>query len=237
MPLYWRGSTALEEQPDSPYWEFGERVVARRIFRGPYALAKSSAPLKGVIGTGIVNGLFVAKSTVTHERGGAATLVIDYESSGGQPEQGATLPADTAFIDAQQLDLALEKHPRYSGLGTDLLVDVNTLLKTAKNDAAYTDAKTRVDASALALELFQKMRGGETHYTLWVPVYKITTHHWNAPGGLTTGGFLDSPPTVPATPPSGYDWLREADRLSFNGSTWTVESVWVAAPNWDTQIY
>lgn len=235
MPVIWQGSIALEEQPDSPAWEFSERVTARRTWRGPYFICLDSAPLKGAIGTGVTAGMRVTKSTVTKERGGIGVLRVEYE--GGQPPQGATLPDDEATIDDQQIEIAIEKHPRYAGLSEGLLTDVKTLEETSKENADHTSALSRVEADSLANELYLKKRAGETHYALWVPVYRLVIHSWFAPTDLTTGGFVDTPPNYPVIPPPGYEWLRGGDKASFNGSTWTVEKTWIAAPQWDADIY
>jgi len=230
----WFGSNILEEQAGSPDWGFADQVTLKRVWRGSYTLAKNSAPLKGSLGTGEAAGMVVAKSRVTRERGGIGLLTVEYETS-GQPAQGSTLPADEAGIETQQTDVVLRKHTRYSSLSESLRESIKTLMDNA--DASLQGpAKTAVNANALAKELYDKLLAGATHFALWVPVYKLKIHSWTAPAG-NVGGFRQAPPNVPILPPAGYVWLRQGDKISFNGSVWVLEQSWIAAPEWDTDIY
>src|SRR5262245_56110105 len=116
----WRGDNILVEQPGSPEWGFADQVTLKRVWRGPYALALSSAPLKGTLGTGLAAGMVVAKSKVTSEKGGIGLLVVEYEAGGSQPTQGSTLPANEAGIQLEKIDLSLKEVPPWSTLSESL---------------------------------------------------------------------------------------------------------------------
>lgn len=236
-----RGSNALIEQPDSPKWQFGEVISCARTFQATdYAVALASAPMRGAIGTGIVSGLRVRESQVNRMRGGAGSLVITYESQPGVvPSQGAELPADEAEIVNEKIEHSMPKHPRYAGLSLNLLAAIQVALETT-DDAKYQAAFQEIFSdpnSTLGFELLEKLMRGETHYLIYAPVYRLLTHSWSAPLNLETGGFLQDPPNDPIVAPAGYEWLREGDRMSFNGSTWVIEKKWIGAPAWDATTY
>lgn len=233
-----RGSNALIEQPDSPRWQFGEQITCTRVFLATdYTVALAAAPMRGAIGTGIVSGLRVRESNVGRLRGAAGTLTIVYESQPGViPGQGAELPDDEAEIVNEKLERALPKHPRYAAVTEALLDHINVLLETT-DAAKRTTALTAVQANALANELYLKLKRGETHYLIYAPVYRLLIHSWTAPINLEVGGYRETPPSDIIVPPVGYEWIREGDRMSFNGSTWVVEKKWLGAPTWDADIY
>ena len=236
-----RGDTALIDQPDSPKWVFGDQVTMQRNFMATnYQVAKDAAPMKGAIGTGIAQGLIVRESQVTRVRGSAGSLQITYENfPGAIPGQGAQLPADEAEVVNEKLERALPKHERYASLTETLLNHINVLLETT-DEGKRTTALTAVvgpPGNALANELYQKLKRGETHYLIYAPVYRKVLYSWIAPPDLEAGGFRESPPTFPIIPPAGYEWIREGDRLSWNGTHWVTERKWLGAPEWDAHIY
>lgn len=233
-----RGSNAVIEQPDSPKWNFGEVITCTRNFQATdFAVALAAAPLKGAIGTGIVSGLRVRESQVNKLRGGIGSLSITYESTPGViPGQGAQLPDDEGEILNEKLERALPKHPRYTALTEVLLNHINILLETSDETKRAT-ALAAVAANALANELYLKLKRGETHYIIYAPVYRLLIHSWAAPLNLEVGGFRQSPPNSPVVPPAGYEWIREGDRMTFNGSLWVVEKKWLGAPTWDPDVY
>lgn len=234
----WRGSTALVEAPNSPQWVFGERILLTRLFAGPHATCLSSAPLKGVAGTGLAAGYIVEESRVDRDKGGQGRLSIQYSLPGGAaPGQGAQLPPDEVELQNEKLERALQKLPKYAGIGEPLLNDINILMETS-DDTKRTASLARVNANALAKQLYEKLKKGETHYLLYAPVYRTLTHWWSPPGTVSSGGYLETPPTsLGVTLPAGLDWLREGDRLAFNGATWQLERKWIGVPDWDSDVY
>lgn len=237
MPTHYKGTQALVEAPTSPEWLFGENIAVTRSFSGPYSVCLSSAPFRGAAGTGIVAGYVVTESRVRRQRGGLGELVIQYGLPGGVvPGDGAQLPPDEAEIQNEKLERALAKHPRYSSLTEVLLNHINVLLETS-DDGKRATALAAVTASVLALELYQKLKRGETHYLIYAPVYRLVLHSWTAPGALSSGGFRQTPPSAPILPPGDNQWLREGDRATFNGTTWQVEKKWIGVPEWDADIY
>jgi hypothetical protein len=236
-----KGSTALIEQPNSPRWNFGEQVSCVRTFMATsYDIALASAPMRGAVGTGIVSGYRVSASQVERVRGGAGSLSISYENFPGTvPGQGSQLPADEAEIVFEKLEHPIRRIARYEPLSSADQHIVTTLLESL-DDTTATEAAVKATQSPnelLIYELLEKLRRGETHKLLYTPVYRLQIHSWTAPLDLDPGGYLDTPPNFPIVPPQGNEWLREGDRLSFNGTLWVQEKRWLGAPEWDHDIY
>lgn len=234
-----KGSTALIEQPGSPRWTFGESITCTRQFTASdHAVALAAAPMRGAIGTGIVSGYRVRETVVNRVRGGLGELIINYENFPGLvPGQGAQLPNDEAEITGDDVERALQRHPRYAGLSQDTLDAINTMLHSAKDGATWTEIKPEVVANALALELYLKLRRDFTHYVTPAPVYRLVIYSWTPPTNLSQGTFRQAPPTSPIVAPAGLDWLRKPDRLTWNGSHWVLEKKWIGYVDLDDDIY
>ena len=239
MPtVLWKGTVALIEQPNSPEYVFGESVQMTRIYSGPHATCLASAPLRGTIGTGVAAGFRVTESKVARDRGGVGLLTIKYETV-GQPPQGGQLPADEVEVNGEPTEVALAKHPFFTTLTNDLRTDVKTLLETAEENSTHGPAKTRVAASALATKLYEKLKREFTHFPLYPSTFTQVLHYWSPPA-LSVGGFRQTPPTGLVTPPptSPNDgWIREGDRLSYNGTHWQLTRKWRYVPDLDLDIF
>lgn len=238
MPVLWRGATALVEAPNSPEYTFGETVTLTRTYSGPHALCVSSAPLRGALGTGLNSGFRVSESKVTRDRGGIGVLIVKYETN-GQPPQGSQLPADEFEIVGESTDLPLAKHPYFVALTSALRADVKTILETSGTDSAHTTARTNVAANALATKLLTKLEREFTHYPLYPPRFTQTLNYWTPPV-ISAGGFRQTPPAGAVSPPpttANDGWLREGDRLAFNGTHWQLTRSWRSLPDLDPDIF
>lgn len=80
--------------------------------------------------------------------------------------------------------------------------------------------------SGKALQLLNLRRQGVSHYAVYPPTYRRTSFTWDPPKSISGGGIIETPVTVNLTLPTGYTWLRQADRVSHNGTYFTRESVW-----------
>lgn len=235
--VIWKGTTALVEQPSSPQWQFGERVTCRRIYRGPYALCLSSAPLRGWLGTGEAFGLRVAQSSVQKvERGGIGELVIDYETN-GQPEQGGTLPPDEFTVKSADQEVALRKHPNYvDAISDEVYHEIRVALETT-DPTKYEDAIVAIAVNPPADELYAKLQRDFTHYKGQSAILSVKSFYWDVPAGLTAGGFRQTPPFASIFFPAGLEWLRDADDYTWNGTHWEVDRKWLGAEELDHDIY
>lgn len=233
----WKGSSTLEEQPNSPEWVFGDKIQCVRTFRGPYATVLAATPLAGALGTGDQLGLVVAESRIVKEKGEVGLLTVRYEwaSTSGNPSQGTTLPMDECSVTQEKLETALEKHSRYASLTEAELDAVRLLLQNYDQYSAEYEAT--VTGTALAEELWQKLKRGFTHYVTYYPVYRWKLYSWTPPTA-EKGGFIQDP-FGPIAVPADVVWLRQGDQLSFNGSHWVLERSWLGgdASAIDSDIY
>lgn len=236
MPVIWRGTTALIEAPNSPEWIYGDRVVMTRTWSGPHAACLAGAVLKGALGTGAAVGMRVAESKVLRQRGGIGVLVIIYETNGQPSQGGGQLPPDEIDIDPNKIERAVSEHPMFDALTEKVRGQIDEAVQHAegtKRDAAVA----LFSGNLLAMKLYLKLKKHFTHYALFPPVFKLTQHSWGPPGSISAGGYREAPPSLPVNTPAGVQWIRQGDRLRFNGSTWQLEKSWVGAPEWDPDIY
>lgn len=232
----WRGTDALVEDPTSPEWVFGVHVTCTRTFTGQHAVALLAAPLKGAVGTGTAAGLRVTESRVRRMRGGIGQLVIVYETVGQPGQGGGVLPPDEVSIEANnRLERPLEKHPKYSALSAETIQQITDAVESG-DKAKRAEAKALFASNPRAVELFEKLVRKFTHYVIYPPTVKLTSHHW-APPATNGGGNRQVPPISPVTLPAGVDWLREGDALSYNGTHWVLVRTWIGAPDLDVDVY
>lgn len=234
-PIWRPELNALSEEPGSPRWVFGERFTCTRVFQASYTLCLNSAPMRGTLGTGEMEGYSVAQATVERQRGSLGRLTIEYETL-GQPAQGGQLPRTQQSIELEKLERAIDQHPRYAGLTEAQKHAIDTCVQTSTTDQAYTTARALISGVPLAMELLDRLQRKQTHYALWTPVVRITEHYWSAPTGLTAGGSKEQPPSTIMTPPAA-DYLRAGDSVSFNGTTWQVTRTWIGGPELDALLY
>lgn len=226
--------SALVEQSNSPQWEFAEKISATQIFRGSLSLCRSSAPRKGALGTGDYAGLTVESSTVLPDKGGLATLTIRYEGAGTDTDE-SQLPPDEFSIDNQPQEFALEKHPRYSGLSQTTFEAIRQYPTITDVTVASELWQKSIAPYDRAIELSEKLLRGQTHFTLWVPVYNWTAYYITEPSA-ESGGFGEDP-FGPLAVPLGWEWLRKGDLVGFNGTYYTLTRSWQAAIEIDADVY
>lgn len=226
----WKGSVGPTEQLGSPAWDFQDRVTVTRRFRGTYAAVSAARPPNGAFGLGIYLGLRVTKSTLAPvDRGGIWEMAFTME--GLPPTE--PLPPDDAGITYTQQEFALEKHPRYSSLSDATREKVKSYL-----NAADPDQRGKIYDSipvGLAQELAGKLLAGQTHFTLYPPVYRWVMHSYLPPAD-DAGGYIQNP-FGPIGFPSGYEWLRQGDDLQWTGNFWQLTRSWQSAYDWDADIY
>lgn len=232
----WRGSLELQEQLNSPAWEFSDRVSVARTFKGPKAACIAARPPNGAFGFGDYIGLRVVHATVGPvDKGGIWGMSFRME---GLPP-GEPLPPDEGGTEMTQLEFALEKHPRYAALDLDTKEAVRQAVHaSSEKDRLEAESSFLAGSDADAVlgnELYGKLLVGEDHFVMYVPVYKWSVASY-LPPAMDKGGY----PQVPFGPfpfPSGVDWLRAGDTSQYSGHYWKLTRTWIAAKQWDPQIY
>ena len=238
MPtILWRGQTTLVEQPDSPRWEFSERVLCVRVLKGTYALCLASAPMRGALGTGDMSGLRVDKSTVARETGGIGTLTITLESN-GQPAQGAQLPPDVERCETIEAELELKKHPLFQEIPLGILHAIDIVIERVAEDDEYQRASDSIFAyGGLAEDLLNKLRRGLTTYPEPGVRYSRRTYYWESPEYLNFGNDRETPVAITIGLPIDLQWLRRPDTVEFDGTHYVVESSWVGSKELDSDLW
>lgn len=193
---------------------------------------------------------------------GAGTLTVVYsnEVDGGGEVIGAGGTLVIYEVDWSALEKKLETHPRYNNTtfapygfsagttsytknsgGTGTIVDLWDLYKRA-TDAERAALRGDIDLGAAALvsmldDLMQKHGAGVEAYLVPAPVARKTTRGPGAGSAAACGGRTTSAPFAIA--PSGYQWLKTADRIIRQGpsSTWEQVEEWTGAKAWSADLY
>jgi hypothetical protein len=244
----WQGLTTLSEIDTSPEIVLGERVTVTRTFHGPHQTCLRSAPGRGARGTGIAAGLFVAESQIKRERGGRGVLIIRYEPSGqfggGGLLNQTSLPPNEYYIDQDRFDRPLEKNLRYSDLSEYAIGAVQSAVRNP--DGIWGEIfrspedfpnQTRFFGANFnrLIELYKKLIRGFTTYSIYPPVMRLVSYSISFPN-VSGGGFREFPPLFP-TLPRNFEFLRQADKVAWNGSHWRLEKSWVGGPDLDHDVY
>lgn len=234
-------NTTLVEQPDSPQYVLGEKAVCVRKFKGLHSLCISSAVGRGTLGTGSMSGWMVSKCTINRLPKQIGELVIEYEafaSGSGGPGGSLVLPPDEFDLNPFEINPRIERNPYFNDLDSDMRKKVEIAVQSRKSLGS-----PEYDAlNALGLILAAKItKGIETYYKVgWT--YTWTTYSWDEPASVDGGGYIDSPAgplSSLLSGASGYDWLRQADVLTNNGSYYKLTQSWMGANDghWDTDLY
>lgn len=240
-PIF-KGAEALQEQPGSPEWRFGESIELVRTLRGKYLTALASAPGRGALGTGAAAGLRVLESTVVHERGGLATLTIRFGTIPGVPYNNLPVPRTEESVERGLLNFAVDSHPMFAALDKRTRQNIKTYTETAPtsgaNEEAFEELAALPPATKAVMEnLLSKLQRNITVYSQWPPVFRRISYSWEDPSPLSGGGFIQEPIPQIITIPSGFQWLREADDLHHDGTFYRLAQKWTGGKNIEADLY
>lgn len=250
-PIYKGPTNALVQQPDSPVFEFGDRVKQTNTWRGVQSVCTGAMLARGTFGTGAFAGLVVNRCTMNTERGGLGRLVIEWEAGGaGAPYP---LPAGDFHLDPQELYPKVERNKFFYSGGV-YVPTANTVAlayatvhastpyaraNAATQLAGLSDATQRSLGQALAAKL---QRGEETYYLAgWRYTYFFFSYTLPA---INIGGSIQSPNGIGpvSISDSTISWLRLADSVEnagCSGSMWKITRTWLGGPGgyWDADLY
>jgi hypothetical protein len=199
--------TYFEEDPDSPSLELAEQATVVHKFTCDWETAKSlmtspSPYYRGNIFTDPDGNSFkILSANIQYLRGNRASFVVVTEAT------SFGLPPDEFHVEVLEFNPALQKHPRYAGLGAEKLLNMTQRIlyasTTATQQAALNEIDTlfpppvplpnpRTDLNACAHELANKlMRGEETFY---LPGFRVTwSRYFSLPEQLSPGGYIEDP--------------------------------------------
>lgn len=236
----WKGNKDLIEQPGSPDWQFdviGTRILRR--YEGPYAKIKAEIDAGRIargavmadLGDGYVNYPIKSFRFVATGEGDVGRLTITLDNySAGAGTVGTNRGESTYEEDWQVLEKPIESHPRYASLLDSAL---DTIREAIENNESLPASSG--EGAALAEELYKKLLRGQTSYTLYNPVIRITTPYSAKPPKGEAGNLVEAPKDAP----SGWKWRRTAYRRVRPGqnSDWDLVEEITGADEWDLEIY
>lgn len=86
-----------------------------------------------------------------------------------------------------------------------------------------------------AKEYCQKLLRGQESYNEYTPIARLTTSSIAKPTTGACGTIATSPPVDGI--PSGYKWLKTADRACKRSYKWERVQEWTGTWWWDTDLY
>ena len=211
-------------------------MQATQIFRGMYALARASAMRKGTIGLGEFTGMRVASCVVEHERGDAGTLTVTWEGlavTEDEDEGDVQMPPDEIDVSYEQQELDIRKHPYFAALTSSDLAGAKAYVEAG--DPVTLAELQSLGSDPLVNDLILRLQRGVENYVVYAPVIRHTSYFLNPPW-LDGGGYIDFP-SIPGGAPSGWQYLRAGDSMTWNGSFYKLTRSWQAAPLWDGALY
>jgi hypothetical protein len=199
--------TYFEEDADSPSLELAEQATVVHKFTCDWETAKSlmtfpSPYYRGnIFNDRLGNQYKILSASVQHLRLDRASFIVVCEAT------SFGLPPDEFHVEVLEFNPALQKHPRYAGLGAAKLLTMTQRIlyasTTAAQDAALAQIDIdfpppdplpdpRTDLNACAHELANKlMRGEETFY---LPGFRVTwSRYFSLPEQLSPGGYIEDP--------------------------------------------
>jgi hypothetical protein len=242
----------LQEQPGSPAYEFGTTTKCTRTFEGPFVACLEQRPFYGQsmedTGTLQVVNVSVVRTEAGH---GEMTIVLespDYQRDGFGSTDGEEAQQETYEVDWVEIDRPLLTNPHYSSLTAAeqnaFEAWKNETNPKTREQLAYTDVDTEQSVAlssyphgSLLENAAQKVLKGIDSYREWQPVARINSLHVAIPSTQPCGVWTNTKPFEAC--PSGYKWMKTADRPLRNGTSgrWTRNIEWTGFEDIDGDLY
>lgn len=248
------GATDLQEIPESPVWSFTREKGASltRTFRAAtFKVAMDNRPPLNAFGVGPYAGMRIVDVQVKQLKGGMGELSWTMQGALLGPNgQLPELPPDEVSTEPTKEEFRLEIHPRYKGKLSDAFARSIDQALTSDDEKIRSDAYQKIlsygtdftTGQNTALEIYEKKLLGQTHFALYMSAYKWTLFSLTTPV-IDPGGYPQAPygpvpaPIIPTLGTQAGMWLREADRVDWNGSYWKITRSWLAGINIDVNLY
>lgn len=241
----WRGSKEIKLQPTYPRFRHtakGHTITL--VFRGPYVDLRTYGPnindavTLGAFGYEPDDTLVFANSVECQPdaagEDGPGTLTVIYTNG---PDAGYHLAASSTMteIDYTILEKPLAQHPIYSTGGTKALTDDDRKkIETWKNAPGTANYNAN---TANGKHFIDKLRLGIESYIVGAPLVRKTTRNTSPPSVSSVGTRSTGSPATGS--PSGYQWLKTADRSiqQAPAAGWERVEEWTGAKLWDADLY
>lgn len=241
----WRGSSDLTESPESPVITSNkDGLVYVKTFSGPHAACVAAMPNRFSMAAGVPSSLKVDTIEVKKLPGGKGVLTITFNPS-PIPDPNMSENSSIHEIEWSEVQRPLAQHARFQSGGATPLDDGDWTDidgwkaeqdHSLRKDFKYKDKSgTEVTLGDGAIEFCKKLLRGQESYNEYTPIARLTTSSTAKP---TTGacGIITSSPPVDGIP-TGYKWLKSADRACKRSRKWDRVQEWTGTWWWDTDIY
>jgi hypothetical protein len=226
----WRGSTVIQEDPNSPELQNTQNGVnVVRTYNGQYSLLAAATPSRGAL---TVDGM-VDEVNLKRAPGGRGILVVKYG-----PFSFAGLDAPFGLLEVEWLEVQkkLEQHPRYQSGGASALSNADLdAIEEWRSTTSAVERTAKFDAlSTNAQDFAAKVTRGQDSWVIYAPVARQTLRFSSEPFASRCGVIQSPPPGIAIF---GYQYLKTADRISGQGTHWEQTREWTGADFWDSEIY
>jgi hypothetical protein len=220
---------------EHPSYRVSDKSVRTDIeYVGPFSTL--NATLSGELKRGLTWGDYPGRVTDIDIKGiegtdlGELTVGVELEvpSDGDFGFNGGVLVSVAYEIDWVVVGRPLIEHPNFSSSGSKRLTD-----EDLEKIATWEDEKTPENFSVLSDNAKYYATGimkGISSYDDFAPVLSKTTTYVGGPGPTSSAGMKDNPAGFPNRP-SGYEWIKSADRSLRSGTRdkWDRTEQWTGA--------
>lgn len=248
----WRGPKTL--QPGKVNWDFqATKVVAATEFNGPYETCLAQRPVIGQSINGIGYGVKVISCKIDESDGGAGIIKLVLEAEQSNSEYSTEPIGEPIYeVEAVELQKPLEQHPQVGILSPvrqkfneDGFPDPDKgKQRTWDNWPELTDADSAPPGVAfdyfatgsVTLAKYKELREkGVESWATGYPVARRTSYYIGQP--QTFRIYVRQTPPIACGAPTGYQYLRTADRVAREGRRCTRVEEWTGAEEWDSLLY
>lgn len=212
--------------PGDAHWEFvAEKVTVTIPYEGSYAKMLTDRPkISGQVEGFSGYGLRVIKVEISKTRAPSAEMTV-YLEAPYQPDPLDPNPLGdpTYEIEWAELSKAIEGHPRCGSLKNKKRWDEWESL-----EAADYDTSTAVGSPAWTFENYISLKkAGTESWSVSAPMVRRQSKYYYTPTDLGLYSYKRQNPPSIAGAPTGYDWLKGADRFVIEGPLRTRSEEWI----------
>lgn len=205
-----------------------------RRFRGPIQTLRAGRPTAGSTMSDIDDAYRVSRVEIIADKGGSGRMIV-YLSTLITSAAGGGGNDTTHEVEWVNIEKPLIAAPYFrSGGGAALTQADHEAIETWQADRSTSNYSA---LSTNAKLYANRILAGIESFLLASPVARRTTRSSDKPSSSVCGR-RQTPPNFPGLP-SGYVWLKTADRAikPGNDSPWERIEEWTGADLWDTNLY
>lgn len=245
-PAKWLGARRLTLKPDGVTVDYTDRLSAALEYQGPYELCLANRPARGAIMPGFA-GMAVDRTVVRRSQApGFGELSVYLSADTDDDTEGTGDPITEIYW--LEVEKDLYEHDLFISLGR---ADRRRIELWKQQDDptkydSYTWERLSTTGAVLAtgtlsgsaLAYAAKFAVGIDSFLFYTPVATLTTFSRAKPSAVRVCGKRITGKPFAACP-SGYTWLRTADRHTRSGrhGKWQRTQTFTGGVNVDTSLY